>query len=118
MTDQVNALGAAGVSAGTLNGNTTYGERQRLLKDLATGHPLTRLLYVTPEQCATDSFRRHITLVHEQKEFARLAIDEAHCISEWGHDFRTSFKSLRWFRESFPDVPIMCLTATATAQVR
>jgi RecQ family ATP-dependent DNA helicase len=56
--------------------------------------------------------------VHEQQELARIAVDEAHCISEWGHDFRTSFKKLRWFRQSFPDVPIMCLTATATPRVR
>ena len=57
-------------------------------------------------------------VVYEQREFARLAVDEAHCISEWGHDFRPSFKGLRWFRNSFPDVPIICLTATATPQVR
>lgn len=88
------------------------------MKDLATGHPLTRLLYVTPEQCATDSFRNHVRVVHEQRELARIAIDEAHCISEWGHDFRPSFKELLWFRSSFPDIPIICLTATATAQVR
>lgn len=117
-TDQVNALRIAGIEAGTINGNTTFEEKQRLLRDLATGHPLTRLLYVTPEQCAGDSFRKHIAIVHEQQELARIAVDEAHCISEWGHDFRPSFKSLRWFRDSFPDVPIICLTATATVQVR
>lgn len=89
-----------------------------MLQDLATGHPLTRLLYVTPEQCATEHFRKHLRAVYEQQELARIAVDEAHCISEWGHDFRPSFKELRFFRESFPDVPIICLTATATAQVR
>jgi len=57
-------------------------------------------------------------LVHKQRELARIAIDEAHCISEWGHDFRKDFKRLSWFRETFPDVPIMCLTATANPQVR
>lgn len=57
-------------------------------------------------------------LVHQQKELARIAIDEAHCISEWGHDFRKDFKKLSWFRETFPDVPITCLTATANSQVR
>jgi len=57
-------------------------------------------------------------IVYEQRELARIAVDEAHCISEWGHDFRPTFKGLRWFRDNFPDVPIMCLTATATAQVR
>jgi RecQ family ATP-dependent DNA helicase len=114
----VNALRIAGIEAGTINGNTPYGERNRLLADLATGHPLTRLLYVTPEQCTADGFRKHIKTVHGQGELARIAVDEAHCISEWGHDFRPTFKELRWFRDSFPDVPIICLTATATAQVR
>lgn len=109
---------ASDIAAGTINGTTPYTERQRLLQDLATGHPLTRLLYVTPETCATDSFREHLKIVYTQRELARIAVDEAHCISEWGHDFRPSFKGLRWFRDSFPDVPIICLTATATAQVR
>lgn len=117
-TDQVNALQASDIAAGTINSNTPFEEKNRLLKDLATGHPITRLLYVTPEQCCTEAFKKHIKLVYEQREFARLAVDEAHCISEWGHDFRPSFKGLRWFRDNFPDVPIICLTATATPQVR
>ncbi|KAF7896404.1 hypothetical protein EAF00_006418 [Botryotinia globosa] len=118
MTDQVNALQSAGIVAGTINGNTAWPERQRLLADLESGHPLTRLLYVTPEYCSTDNFRKHLRTVHEQRELARIAVDEAHCISEWGHDFRKSFKNLSWFRETFPDIPIICLTATATDQVR
>lgn len=117
-TDQVAALKNADIAAGMINGNTPYEERSRLLRDLATGHPLTRLLYVTPEQCATEAFRKHLRVVYEQQELARIAVDEAHCISEWGHDFRKSFKDLRWLRENFPEVPIICLTATATAQVR
>ena len=78
----MNALRAADIEAGTINSYTTYEERQRLLQDLATGHPLTRLLYVTPEQCASDNFRKHLKVVHEQRELARIAVDEAHCISE------------------------------------
>jgi RecQ family ATP-dependent DNA helicase len=117
-TDQVNALRAADIAAATINGNTPYSERQFIMRDLATGHPLTRLLYVTPEQCSADNFRKHISVVYKQGELARIAVDEAHCISEWGHDFRPSFKELRWFRDTFPDVPIICLTATATLQVR
>ncbi|RKF64728.1 ATP-dependent DNA helicase Q5 [Golovinomyces cichoracearum] len=118
VTDQVNALRNSGIEAGTINGMTNYEDRQHLLQDLGTGHPLTRLLYVTPEQCASDIFRKHLQIVHAQGELARIAIDEAHCISEWGHDFRPSFKELRWFRASFPQVPIICLTATAIEQVR
>ncbi|KAI1002343.1 hypothetical protein K3495_g5852 [Podosphaera aphanis] len=118
MTDQVNALRSSNIQAGTINSTTSYEERQSLLRDLETGHPLTRLLYVTPEQCATETFRKHLSIVHRQHELARIAVDEAHCISEWGHDFRPSYKEIKWFRAKFPDVPIMCLTATAIEQVR
>lgn len=65
-----------------------------------------------------DHFRRVLRLVHSQRELARIAVDEAHCISEWGHDFRPSFKGLSWFKEEFPDVPVICCTATATQRVR
>ncbi|KAL2157051.1 hypothetical protein VTH06DRAFT_7520 [Thermothelomyces fergusii] len=118
MMNQVEALRAANVDARTLNSNTPLAERDRIYQDLATGHPRTRLLYVTPELCSIDRFRERLRLVHEQRELARVVVDEAHCISEWGHDFRRDFKRLSWFRETFPDVPIMCLTATANEQVR
>ncbi|KAF7547068.1 hypothetical protein G7Z17_g7994 [Cylindrodendrum hubeiense] len=114
----VDSLRALGIEANSLNSNTPYGERIRLERDLESGHPRTRLLYVTPELCSGPRFRQRLQLIHEQKELARVAIDEAHCISEWGHDFRKDFKRLSWFRETFPDVPIMCLTATANPQVR
>lgn len=112
------ALQAAGIEARALNSLTPYSEKQKILRDLETGHPMTRLIYVTPELCSTDHFRKRLHVVHKQQELARIAIDEAHCISEWGHDFRKDFKRLSWFRETFPDVPIMCLTATANPQVR
>ena len=83
-----------------------------------TGHPLTRLLYITPEYTLTSSFRQHLATIHGQGEFSRIAIDEAHCISEWGHDFRPAYQNLSYFREAFPDVPVICLTATATKSVR
>ncbi|CAJ2511726.1 Uu.00g073510.m01.CDS01 [Anthostomella pinea] len=118
MMNQVEALRAAGIDASSFNSNTPIQERDRIMNDLKTGHPRTRLLYVTPELCATDRFRERLNVVYEQRELARIAIDEAHCISEWGHDFRKDFKRLSWFRESFPDVPIMCLTATANHLVR
>ncbi|ORY64338.1 P-loop containing nucleoside triphosphate hydrolase protein [Pseudomassariella vexata] len=118
MMNQVEALRTAGINASSLNSTTPLGEKDRIYKDLQTGHPRIRLLYVTPELCAQPRFRDRLTVVYEQRELARIAIDEAHCISEWGHDFRKDFKRLSWFRESFPDVPIMCLTATANAQVR
>ncbi|TPX17089.1 uncharacterized protein E0L32_003207 [Thyridium curvatum] len=118
MMNQVEALRSANVDARTLNSNTSQEERDRIYQDLASGHPRTRLLYVTPELCSGDFFRKRLKIVYQHKELARIAIDEAHCISEWGHDFRKDFKRLSWFRETFPDVPIMCLTATANDQVR
>lgn len=118
MINQVEALRASGIDASTLNSNTPLHERDRIQRDLETGHPRTRLLYVTPELCSGDRFRKRLDVVYKQKELARIAIDEAHCISEWGHDFRKDFHRLSWFRESFPEVPIMCLTATANPLVR
>lgn len=116
--NQVDALQTAGIEARSLNSTTPLAERDKIQQDLESGHPITRLLYVTPELCSGARFRERLQVVHKQKELARIAIDEAHCISEWGHDFRKDFKRLSWFRETFPDVPIMCLTATANPQVR
>ncbi|KAJ9138694.1 ATP-dependent DNA helicase [Pleurostoma richardsiae] len=118
MMNQVEALRLANVDARTLNSNTPPTERDAIYQDLASGHPRIRLLYVTPELCSGDHFRKKLRVVYEQRELARVAVDEAHCISEWGHDFRKDFKRLSWFRDTFPDVPIMCLTATANPRIR
>ncbi|KAJ5787217.1 hypothetical protein N7457_002207 [Penicillium paradoxum] len=120
MTDQVNTLKALGVAVATINSNTTHEERQRVLEDMLCGHPSTRLLYVTPELCQTENFRRRLLVVHKQGQLVRVAIDEAHCISEWGHDFRPAYKELSWFRKNLvgPTVPMTALTATATPRVR
>ena len=109
---------AANVKVATINSTTPPPAKSAILEDLQCGHPLTRLLYVTPEYCELDHFRKILRVIHSQRELSRIAIDEAHCISEWGHDFRPSFKSLSFFKREFPDVPMMCLTATATARVR
>lgn len=116
--NQIAALRAADIKVATINSTTPPQVKAAILDDLKSGHPLTRLLYVTPEYCAMDHFRNHLRIVHEQRELARIAVDEAHCISEWGHDFRPSFKELSFFKREFPDVPIICCTATATARVR
>jgi RecQ family ATP-dependent DNA helicase len=118
MNNQVSALRLAMVEVATINSQTPRSERDFILADLKTGHPRTRLLYVTPELCGLDYFRKVLRIVYEQCELARIAIDEAHCISEWGHDFRPSFKELRFFKKEFPDVPMICLTATATQRVQ
>lgn len=86
--------------------------------DIFIGHPRTRLLYITPEYTLSESFRRCLQTIYNQGELARIAIDEAHCISEWGHDFRPAYAHLSHFRTAYPSVPIICLTATATPFVR
>ena len=79
---------------------------------------MTRLLYVTPELVLTETFRRTLEIIYSQGELSRIAIDEAHCISEWGHDFRPAYYHLSHFRLAYPTVPIICLTATAPLSVR
>ncbi|KAJ6012709.1 hypothetical protein N7499_012687 [Penicillium canescens] len=120
MVDQVNALKALGISVETINSNTPQPEKKRVLQDMLCGHPGTRLLYVTPELCATEHFRRQLLVVHKQGQLIRIAIDEAHCISQWGHDFRPAYKELSWLRKNLinPPVPITAVTATATPRVR
>ncbi|KAJ9229857.1 hypothetical protein DTO169E5_8685 [Paecilomyces variotii] len=120
MMDQVSALQTLGVAVSTINSTTPLSERRNIVDDLLSGHPIIRLLYVTPELCLTETFRRTLKTMHAQGELKRIAIDEAHCISEWGHDFRPAYKELAWFRRALvnPPVPISALTATATPRVR
>lgn len=118
MNNQIASLRTAGINVATINSTTSQRLKVAVFEDLRSGHPHTRLLYVTPEFCQLDHFRNLLRIVYEQKELARIAVDEAHCISEWGHDFRPSFKELAFFKKEFPDVPMICCTATATSNVR
>ena len=118
MNNQVAALRAADIAVATLNSNTPSTDRHDIIEDLKCGHPSTRLLYITPEYALTETFRKHLKTIHTQGELARIAIDEAHCISEWGHQFRPAYCHLSYIRQTYPDVPIICLTATATPAVR
>src|SRR4051812_35982411 len=112
MKDQVDALHASGVAATFLNSALDGTQARTRLRGLYNGE--FRLLYVAPERLMLDSF---IERVREWK-IAQIAIDEAHCISEWGHDFRPEYRELVKLREMLPAVPIMALTATATERVR
>lgn len=118
MNNQLASMQRAGIRVATINSTTPITVKNAIINDLKSGHPQTRLLYVTPEYCKLDHFRKCLHVVYEQCELARIAIDEAHCISEWGHDFRPSFKELDYFKKNFPDVPMICCTATATEAVR
>ena len=112
MKDQVDALQAAGVPATFLNSSLAPGESRPRLRGLHNGE--FRLLYVAPERLMLPGFTDD--LIRWQPNL--FAIDEAHCISEWGHDFRPEYRQLASLRNQFADTPMMALTATATDRVR
>ena len=112
MKDQVDGLRANGVAAEFLNSsldNTTAAAIERKAQDGGVS-----LLYVAPERVSMPGFRRFLHTL----DLRLIAIDEAHCISKWGHDFRPDYRTLSELRTEFPDTPVMALTATATEQVR
>ncbi len=112
MKDQVDALQASGIPATFLNSALEGSEARSRLRGLYDGE--FRLLYLAPERLMLESFIEKLP----GWKVAQVAIDEAHCISEWGHDFRPEYRALSKLRELLPDVPIMALTATATERVR
>ena len=116
MHDQVGALHEAGVAAAFLNSTQTYEESSALEKQLLRNE-LT-LLYAAPERINTPRMKGLLARLHERGLLSLFAIDEAHCVSQWGHDFRPEYRSLSLLHETFPDVPRMALTATADALTR
>src|SRR5437867_6788056 len=112
MKDQVDALQTSGIAATFLNSALDRHEAVARLRRLHRGE--YRMLYVAPERLMLDTFLERAL----NWNIAQIAIDEAHCISEWGHDFRPEYRELKKLRTHFPDVPMMALTATATERVR
>ena len=112
MKNQVDSLTAKGVRAAFINGTMSYSEILNVQNEARSGR--LDILYVSPERLAVDRFREFLRTL----KIGLIAIDEAHCISEWGHDFRPDYRNLRTLRDEFPDAPVMALTATATEKVR
>jgi ATP-dependent DNA helicase RecQ len=112
MKDQVDSLTASGAPATFLNSSLASGEARPRLRGLHNGE--FRLLYVSPERVLLSGF------VEDLKRWRvnLIAVDEAHCVSEWGHDFRPEYRQLSRLREVLPETPFMALTATATERVR
>ena len=116
MHDQVGALHEAGVAAAFLNSTQGFEESSALEKQMLRGD-LT-LVYAAPERLNTPRMKDLLRSLHGRGKLSLFAIDEAHCVSQWGHDFRPEYRSLSLLHELFPDVPRMALTATADALTR
>lgn len=110
MKDQVDALKANGVSAQFFNSSQPYEEQQQVLRELQNGN--LKLLYVAPESLPQLNF------ILKTIKIGLFAVDEAHCISSWGHDFRPAYTQLKSLKEQFPNVPLIALTATADRATR
>lgn len=112
MKDQVMGLAENNLPAAYLNSSLGAKEERSIKERLEKGE--IKILYVAPERLTKTAFISYL----KNFQISLLAIDEAHCISEWGHDFRTSYRTLGSIRELFPDAPVLALTATATEKVR
>ena len=121
MQDQVSHLQKLKIQALLINGETTKDHRQMVMQALKGPdvENLVQLLYVTPEMInKSHAVEQSLKDLYRRKKLARIVIDEAHCVSQWGHDFRPDYKALGEFRQLFPGVPVMALTATATENVK
>ncbi len=112
MKDQVDSLKSKGIRAAFINSAMTYPDVRAVQADAYRGR--LDILYVSPERLAIERFSGFLRAL----KLGLIAIDEAHCISEWGHDFRPDYRNLQTLRDDFQDTPMIALTATATERVR
>ncbi len=112
MKDQVDGLNANGIAARFINSTLPVRDVERVQEEVRRG--IVKILYVAPERLAQPGFQRFLGGL----TVSLIAIDEAHCISEWGHEFRPDYRNLRQLRTMFPGTPVLALTATATERVR
>lgn len=118
INDQVAALKDLGINARTLNSQVTPRITDLIMKDLKSKSPKIRLLYITPELAATKHFQEILNLLKRNRKLGYFVVDEAHCVSQWGHDFRPEYLKLGKLRREFPDSQWIALTATATMRVK
>ncbi|XP_054693357.1 recQ-like DNA helicase BLM isoform X1 [Grus americana] len=117
--DQVQKLKTLDIAATYLTGDRTEADASKIYMQLSKKDPVIKLLYVTPEKvCASSRLMSALENLYDRKLLARFVIDEAHCVSQWGHDFRQDYKRLNMLRKKFRSVPMMALTATANPRVQ
>lgn len=117
MEDQVLHLEAKNIKAAMLNSKMSTDERRHIYNLFIDG--LLDLMYLSPEMISNSGqCKRAISKLYREGKLARIVIDEAHCVSSWGHDFRPDYKELKFFKQEYPDIPMMALTATANEIVR
>ncbi|KAH8379783.1 hypothetical protein KR009_007233 [Drosophila setifemur] len=116
--DQIDHLTKLKVPADSLNSKMTIKERDRVIMDLRAVKTTLRFLYITPEQAATKFFQELLQTLYKHKKLAYFAVDEAHCVSQWGHDFRPDYLKLGELRSRYPDITWLALTATASREVK
>ncbi|KAJ7417608.1 Bloom syndrome protein [Pitangus sulphuratus] len=117
--DQVQKLKTLDIAATYLTGDRTDADASKIYTQLSKKDPVIKLLYVTPEKvCASNRLMSALENLYDRKLLARFVIDEAHCVSQWGHDFRQDYKRLNMLRRKFHSVPMMALTATANPRVQ
>ncbi|KAF7539016.1 hypothetical protein G7Z17_g12506 [Cylindrodendrum hubeiense] len=120
MQDQVDHMKALGIQAVAFNGECSAEYKRQVMSAFNERSPehFVELLYVTPEMVSKNmNFNNGMQTLYRKGKLARLVIDEAHCVSQWGHDFRPDYKTLGQVRLRYPEVPVMALTATATQNV-
>ncbi|KAI9356580.1 P-loop containing nucleoside triphosphate hydrolase protein [Zopfochytrium polystomum] len=119
MQDQVKHLLKIGIATLVISSDSTLEQLDFVYQELYDPKLKAKLMYVTPEMMQrSPKFRNLLDFLHRNKRLARFVIDEAHCVSQWGHDFRPDYKELSSLKTNFPGVPIMALTATANSQVK
>ncbi|CAD7005253.1 unnamed protein product [Ceratitis capitata] len=116
--DQIDHLGKLRIRADSLNSKMSTKERDAVISDLKAMRPSIRFLYITPEQAATQFFQDLLQTLVKYDKIAYFAVDEAHCVSQWGHDFRPDYLKLCSLRRRYNNIVWMALTATASRQVR
>ncbi|KAJ9088686.1 ATP-dependent DNA helicase sgs1, variant 2 [Entomophthora muscae] len=119
MMDQVEKLISIKVPTITINGESAPEQRKFFCEQLKMPTPMVKLAYLTPELLMkSDMAKDLIRQLYERKQLARFVIDEAHCVSQWGHDFRKDYTQLGILKKQYPDIPFIALTATANAKVK